>query len=1717
MDDNMDIAGWELDNKKYMHLSAMKLYHSKLDADIQAKLDNKQDKNLIVTYTSDNKTSVTHGCDEIADAADAGIEVKLFDGYEYLNLLEYSKNQGFAVFYVDYFDMNNVLTIKYVVVSSDGDVMMQDKQTKNVAYKEDITTVNKSITALNKLVGTIPVADQISSACTTVKDDLLNGAGAAYDTLKELGDLIDESHDAIDALEIVAAGKADAEHYHGMDSIEGLEEAVNAAADSKFYVVTFDQGSDGEYHADLTFAEIREKFEAGGNMVARIDGTDYIPLLSAAQHQIIFSGIYQATSVSLTISKDDVCVLSSTSLARSNHNHNTASSESSGFMSKADKSKLDGIETGAEVNVIESIVVNGEEVTVTDKTVNITIPEQTQGQSQVQSDWNQNDETASDYVKNRPFYDETVVVIDETTVTNGYKPNMLNTLGGTGAHVTVVYDGVSYDCVVKSVLVKQRTSGLNGGTAGVPYWTIGSQHYLNDDLNFFPASMESFLIAVNEGNGETTVYCGNGTHTISVTRDVVVQIDEKFIPDTIVTTPINDALKNSVADWNQNDESAPDYIKNRPFYDNTEVLLDTITVNNGDTLDIDFVNDIGDAGDTVTVIWDGSSFERDIDRCDVISGRWGILYYTLGNQSYLNDAENAFDDTGEGFLIKTIDGGDGTVTVNCDSNPHTLSIVKGSIVHIDEKFIPGTIARVSDVDAKIDDALASIPSASTVETKMPISLGAFQYFKWGNLPGNTIEEKAQHIARYDVIVYQGELSGNLTLSGTAYQNEFELYKKALEYNPNLKVFGYLTARGFAFTNGTSTTVGMTEYRTSPANVDHPIWTKEELCAYINIMAHCGGDRDLSAGNDEFGNPILTGGIPLYGVFFDDYDYNFENQNTHLQHQGDWNSIREKHNFLIDYAHSCGLHVMPNSNPNLIFDNTATPSNYRNPDGIESHMNENDWYCAESYFLRSDNTFGLNDHNLTDYNENYRDAYKSKCLALTYISSVADDSETNEQVASTFALYQALCQGAESIALHGSDLVTELPAELARYYDKNNNAVYSSGDGFYSVTVNGHTITASRSVAVTSYGMTPDADALATCKITIDGQHTFNNIYVNSDELVYDMANFKNEFIDKIDELSDKVEQTSNLYHRAFIDDWEKNYTLSDYTNHCFTFQNAYGGEDTNSTSSWSSLYPYNFTINLPSNGSWRRVEMDARHLAGKTVELGFGTCDAYLSGSTSTKLTNVVWQVMGVCDSNDWLQITTFNANSTNKSEIDGVVRCCTRFTVPSDIQKLAFWTHRLYSTPSGTWVVKVTDSYLVDVSEYTVRKTWFTNYAPPMSNWGIMGSWRNYTLSRNGDRVTTTYTAKNDCYESGLTFPANADIFKPGETWEIGFKDIKMTYEDGHGEISSKIIIMLNIGTSICPDLYLYGKTYSDFKNMKSATGDDNLIAITRFTIPNTYSGGMPQTPMYIWPANYVGGDNWGMYSLSVEGLYMYKIDEKDELAIRGEEPSDTYIGINRVRSDTIDDKLQPDTIYVVDDGSMFITNFRGERVNLHAQTKMLNNVDLDDMFENGLYSYDVDSGITNSPRNVKSILRVENYPDASYCKHTVTLIDGLNTEITREFYNGAWGTWDFINPPMWNDTEYRTTERYNGKAVYKKLVYCGHLPSSSSKSVDTGISKSGFKCIAANLSRVFASDNGCISNDPAIACKVVAGTTNFQVSLTTTSDLSADTATVEIKYIKV
>jgi hypothetical protein len=63
---------------------------------------------------------------------------------------------------------------------------------------------------------------------------------------------------------------------------------------------------------------------------------------------------------------------------------------------------------------------------------------------------------------------------------------------------------------------------------------------------------------------------------------------------------------------------------------------------------------------------------------------------------------------------------------------------------------------------------------------------------------------------------------------------------------------------------------------------------------------------------------------------------------------------------------------------------------------------------------------------------------------------------------------------------------------------------------------------------------------------------------------------------------------------------------------------------------------------------------------------------------------------------------------------------------------------------------------------------------------------------------------------------------------------------------------------------------------------------------------------------------------------------------------------------------------------------------------------------------------------------------------------------KIQRIRRNGTWSPWEFETPNMANDVEYRTTERWSGKAVYVKQVYLGLMPNTANLRpmlVDSGV----------------------------------------------------------------
>ena len=138
-------------------------------------------------------------------------------------------------------------------------------------------------------------------------------------------------------------------------------------------------------------------------------------------------------------------------------------------------------------------------------------------------------------------------------------------------------------------------------------------------------------------------------------------------------------------DWNQNDATKPDYVKNRPFYtgDPVEtVLVEESTVSFAPSNGV-YVGKLQSAfapivGETYKVSWDGTVYEC---TCVLIQGQPAI-----GNPSILG----ASSDTGEPFLVGINNGKEIGIGTTNTSDTHTFSIsgYAGSVVKIDQKYLP---------------------------------------------------------------------------------------------------------------------------------------------------------------------------------------------------------------------------------------------------------------------------------------------------------------------------------------------------------------------------------------------------------------------------------------------------------------------------------------------------------------------------------------------------------------------------------------------------------------------------------------------------------------------------------------------------------------------------------------------------------------------------------------------------------------------------------------------------------------------------------------------------------------------------------------------------------------------------------------------------------------------------------------------------------------------
>lgn len=360
---------------------------------------------------------------------------------------------------------------------------------------------------------------------------------------------------------------------------------------------------------------------------------------------------------------------------------------------------------------------------------------------QVQSDWNQTESTAVDYIKNKPFGE---IEITQTITRNdlsfahmqGYyfvewiKIN--EAVGDNLKKMYVTWDGVTYDCKIMkiprtSIQGTNMTQYICGN--GALYYDVVNEYPMYDYLDdyTFEDTGEPFAFTFSDTVLELDMYlhvpectsdAANAVTSISIEIEKTISkaVDEIYIPDTIARkNDIPEVPEQVNPDWNQDDPEQPDYVKNRTHWVE---------------------------GNQTVIEWDGNTEGRDsfsVSGTTVykISDETPTTTDLIGGTLQVDDSpdgaltENSFLEMEGGLgiaanllVVQSADAFAAPSTGVYATPCSTLTLTYGSTTYhpLDEAFIPDTIARTADIptdehiNALIDAKLAdfALPSAEEV-------------------------------------------------------------------------------------------------------------------------------------------------------------------------------------------------------------------------------------------------------------------------------------------------------------------------------------------------------------------------------------------------------------------------------------------------------------------------------------------------------------------------------------------------------------------------------------------------------------------------------------------------------------------------------------------------------------------------------------------------------------------------------------------------------------------------------------------------------------------------------------------------------------------------------------------------------------------------------------------------------------------------------------------
>ena len=353
--------------------------------------------------------------------------------------------------------------------------------------------------------------------------------------------------------------------------------------------------------------------------------------------------------------------------------------------------------------------------TYSDKNIifNVTTP-----QSTIQPDWNQNDETQPDYVKNKPFYTGDPVkteIIPETTVTFSKMEGIMAAAWPEsfdlidGQTYTISWDGTDYVC----------TGILFNGTVPV----LGNLGILDAGENtgepFIFLNQGQWLVASTESATE---------HVISISEYAaqIVKIDKKYLPDTAFTE----------AEW--------DFISNRPLY---YKQLDVNIASEGITSNINVGTNYIDLGVTIPDFNDGLYYKVE-GEISFRNNSAGLTYplqingYYKANSSAMLSLGTVYDSYSKKNLVVSLYGNNshfytGKLEVSSSGNSFSYTITADFIVisevkKLSEDYMPDSMAKTSDIPSALPNPNAltftgavtgSYDGSSAVTINIPDSSG----------------------------------------------------------------------------------------------------------------------------------------------------------------------------------------------------------------------------------------------------------------------------------------------------------------------------------------------------------------------------------------------------------------------------------------------------------------------------------------------------------------------------------------------------------------------------------------------------------------------------------------------------------------------------------------------------------------------------------------------------------------------------------------------------------------------------------------------------------------------------------------------------------------------------------------------------------------------------------------------------------------------------------